>query len=62
MVAIREKAIGYINELPEESLVNVISYLRFLVEQKHPLEVTSKEELYRRIDEGLEDARQGREG
>jgi|GEM_PF-2860703 len=29
-------------------------------EPKHPLEVTSKEELYKRIDKGLEDVRQGR--
>jgi len=60
MVAIREKAIGYINEMPEERLAGVVSYLQFLVAQKHPLEITSKEELYREIDKGLDDIEHGR--
>ena len=60
MLAIRERAIGYLNEVPEEKLPGVIDYLRFVCEPKHPLEVTTREEFYRRIDEGLEDMRQGR--
>ncbi|MCL2362349.1 MAG: hypothetical protein FWC73_11130 [Defluviitaleaceae bacterium] len=60
MVAIRNKAIEYINELPEERLVSALNYLRFLGEQTHPLEITSKEVLYRKIDNGLEDVAHGR--
>ena len=51
MLAIREMAIEYLNEVPEEKLPGVIDYLRFVCEPKNPLEVTSKEELYKRIDE-----------
>ena len=58
--AIRKEAIEYINELPEEKLGNVITYLRNIGAKKNPVEVTTKEELYARLEEGLEDIRQGR--
>jgi hypothetical protein len=45
MVAIRNKKTEYINEIPEE---------------KHPLEISSMEELYNRMDEGLDDVANGR--
>jgi predicted transcriptional regulator len=60
MMTIRNEAIGYINELPEERLESAITYLRNLCEKKHPLEVSSAEELHAKIEEGLEDVRQGR--
>ena len=60
MLAVRERAVEYLNEVPEEKLPGVIDYLRFVCEPKNPAEVTTKEELYRRIDEGMEDMRQGR--
>ena len=60
MTAIRNEAIGYINELSEEKLMGAIDYLRNLCEKKHPFEITSKEDLYSKIDEGLEDVQQGR--
>jgi len=60
MLAVREKAIEYINEIPEERLVSALDYLRFLCEPKHPLGVQSKEELYSRIDEGLDDIQNGK--
>ena len=55
MTAIRNEAIGYINELPEEKLVSALEYLKRLCEKEHPLQVKSKEELYSRIDAGLDD-------
>jgi len=60
MFAARKIAMEYLNEVPEEKLPGVIDYLRFICEPKNPLELTSKEDLYRRIDEGLEDVQQGR--
>ena len=60
MLAVRERAVEYLNAVPEEKLPGVIDYLRFVCEPKNPAEVTTKEELYRRIDEGMEDMRQGR--
>jgi len=60
MLAVREKAIEYINEIPEDRLASALDYLRFLCEPKNPLEVSSLEELYNRIDEGLEDIQRGR--
>jgi len=58
--SMKSKAITYIHELPDETLPSALSYLRYLSEKKHPLEVTSIEEVYARIEEGLEDVRQGR--
>jgi hypothetical protein len=58
--AIRNEAIGYINELPDEKLRIVINYLRNIGAKKNPVEVTTKEELYARLEAGLEDIRHGR--
>ncbi|MCL1884141.1 MAG: hypothetical protein FWF81_10380 [Defluviitaleaceae bacterium] len=57
---IRNEAIGYINELPEDKLDVVVNYLRNIRAKKNPLEVTTKEELYRRLEEGLDDIENGR--
>ncbi|MCL2379024.1 MAG: hypothetical protein FWC77_07860 [Defluviitaleaceae bacterium] len=60
MLAAKEMAIGYINKMSEERVISALDYLRFLYEQRLPFEVTSKDELYSKIDEGLEDMQQGR--
>ena len=60
MTAIMNEAIGYLNQLPEAELINVTEYLKRLSEKKHSLEITSKEELYRKIDKGLDDIKNGR--
>jgi len=59
-MTIRNEAIGYINELPEDKLDIVINYLRNIRAKKNPVEVTTKEELYRRLEEGLDDIKNGR--
>lgn len=61
MIDIRSEIMGYINEIPEERLPSALDYLRFLCETKNPLEITSKKELYRKIDEGLDDLEHGRD-
>jgi predicted transcriptional regulator len=58
--AIRNEAIGYINELPEDKLDAVLHYLREIRTKKNPVEVSTKEELYRRLEEGLDDIANGR--
>ena len=60
MLAVKERAISYINEMPEEQVASALDYLRFLCEQRFPFEITNKDELYRKIGEGLEDMQQGR--
>jgi hypothetical protein len=45
VTAIKDSAIGYTKEMPEE---------------KHPLEISSTEELYRKLDKGLSDIENGR--
>jgi len=60
MTAIRDRAIGYINELPEEKLHSLIEIIHYLKEEKHPLEISSKEELYKKLDKGLSDIKNGR--
>ena len=60
MTAIRSKAIGYINELPEERLASALDYLQYLSEQKHPLQISGREELYRFVNEGLDDINNNR--
>jgi len=60
MTAIKNEAIGYINELPEEKLIAVINFLRNLQTAKHPLEISCKKELYKKLDKGLEDVENGR--
>jgi hypothetical protein len=60
MTAIRSEAIGYINDFPEEKLMGVIKFLRSVHATKHPLEITSKEELYRHLEEGMDDIKNGR--
>ena len=60
MTAIRNKAIEFIHEIPEERLASLLDYMQFLCEKKHPLEITSKEELYRHLDEGMDDIKNGR--
>jgi len=44
----------------EKQIASALDYLCFLCEKRFPFEVTSRNELYRKIDEGLEDMRQGR--
>ena len=60
MTAIINEAIGYLNQLPEAELINATEYLKRLTEKKHPLEITSKEELYKKIEAGLDDMKNGR--
>jgi len=60
MLAIKEKAIGYINEMPDERLASALDYLRFLCEHKLPYEVTTKAKFFNKIDEGLADMKHGR--
>lgn len=60
MTAIRDRAIGYINEMPEEKVHSLIEIIHYLAEEKHPLEISSMEELYKRLDEGLDDVANGR--
>ncbi|MCL1884952.1 MAG: hypothetical protein FWF81_14495 [Defluviitaleaceae bacterium] len=60
MTAVRNEAIGYINEMPEEKLTSALDFLRGLCEKKHPLEITSEEEFYNKLEEGLDDMRNGR--
>jgi hypothetical protein len=52
---IRTNLIEYVNELPEEKLPSLLDYVRFLCEKRNPAEVTTLEEVYQRIDEGLDD-------
>ncbi|MCL2603445.1 MAG: hypothetical protein FWD90_03090 [Defluviitaleaceae bacterium] len=59
MLAIKEKAIGYINEMPDERLASALDYLRFLCERKPPFEIIAKDEFYNKINEGMDDMRQG---
>jgi len=58
--AIRNEVISYINELPEEKLSSALDYVRFLREKKHSWEATCIEDVYRSIDEGLDDIENGR--
>jgi hypothetical protein len=60
MTAIKDRAIGYINEMPEEKVHSLIEIIHYLAEEKHPLEISSIEELYKRLDEGLDDVANGR--
>jgi len=60
MQAVKERAINYINEMPEEQVFSALDYLRFLSERRPSYEITTKEEFYKNIEEGLEDIRQGR--
>jgi len=60
MTAIRSEAIGYINDFSEEKMMGVIKFLRSVNAAKHPLEITSKEELYKRLEEGMDDIANGR--
>ena len=60
IATLREEAIGYINDLPEDKLVGLLDYMQFLCEKSHPFVVNSLEELYAAIDEGLEDLKHGR--
>jgi len=59
MLAVKEMAIRYINEMPEERLESALDYLQLLCEKEPPFAVNSKDDLYKKIDEGLEDMRQG---
>jgi len=59
MTAMKSEAIGYINELSEEKMISVLNFLRSIRMAKHPLEVSSKEELYRKLNEGLDDIENG---
>ena len=60
MTTIRSRAIEFIHEIPEEKLTSLLDYMQFLCEKKHPLEITSKEQLYRHLDEGMDDLKNGR--
>jgi len=60
MLATRERAVEYLYEIPEDKLPGVIDYLRFMCAPQNPVEVTTKEEFIRRIEEGLDDIQQGR--
>jgi hypothetical protein len=60
MTAIKDEAIGYINAMPEEKMISAISFLRKLQGAKHPLEITSKKELYKKLDKGMDDIKNGR--
>ena len=60
MTAIRSRAIEFIHEIPEEKLTSLLDYMQFLCEKRHPLEITSKEQLYRHLDEGMDDIKNGR--
>ncbi|MCL2665400.1 MAG: hypothetical protein FWE82_07295 [Defluviitaleaceae bacterium] len=59
MLAIKEKAISYINEMPDERLASALDYLRFLCERKPPFEITAKDEFSAKINEGIDDMQQG---
>lgn|GEM_PF-1005701 len=59
-MAIRNELTGYINELPEEKLSSVLDYVLFLREKKYSWEATSIEDVYRNIEEGLDDIKHGR--
>ncbi|MCL2198658.1 MAG: hypothetical protein FWB80_07025 [Defluviitaleaceae bacterium] len=58
--AIRNEVISYINELPEDKLSSALDYVRSLREKKHPWEATCIEDVYRSIEEGLDDLENGR--
>jgi len=58
--AIRTEVIGYINELSEDKLSSALDYVLFLREKKHPWEATCIEDVYRNIEEGLDDLKHGR--
>lgn len=60
MLAIRSEAIGYINEMSEEKLTSALEFLRGLCDKNHPLEITSKEELFKKLEVGLDDMKHGR--
>jgi len=54
MVAMRERAISYLQQLPDEKLNSAISYLQFLYEQKTPLDEYDYK-LARLADENMDD-------
>jgi predicted transcriptional regulator len=60
MIAMRELAMQELARVPEDRLQGVIESIRLACEPSPPYEVTTKEEFYRNIEEGLEDMRQGR--
>jgi len=60
MVAIRESAMRQLERLPEDKLQGVIDYMRFMCEPSPPYDVATEEEFHTRIEEGLEDMRQGK--
>ena len=53
MIAMRERAISYLQQLPDEKLNIAISYLQFLYEQKTPLDEYDYE-LARLADENMD--------
>jgi predicted transcriptional regulator len=59
MLAIKERAINYINEMPDERLASALDYLRFLCEREPTFEITTKDKFYAKINEGMDDMRQG---
>ncbi|MCL2050058.1 MAG: hypothetical protein FWG87_15160 [Defluviitaleaceae bacterium] len=60
MTAMRNEAIAYINKMPEEKIENAVNYLRLLHEKRNPAEASGIEEVYERIEAGLEDFKHGR--
>ncbi|MCL1884132.1 MAG: DUF2281 domain-containing protein [Defluviitaleaceae bacterium] len=60
ITVIRDEVIGYINELPEEKLSSLLDYARFLRKKNHSWEATCIEDVYRNIEEGLDDLKHGR--
>jgi len=60
MIVTREIAMRQLERVPENKLQGLFDYMRFVCEPSPPYEVTTKEEFYKNIEEGLEDMRQGR--
>ncbi|MCL1843027.1 MAG: hypothetical protein FWF79_04380 [Defluviitaleaceae bacterium] len=60
MTATRERVLQQLEYVPEDKLQSLFDYMRFVCEPSPPYEITTKEEFYRNIEEGLEDVRQGK--
>ncbi|MCL1884131.1 MAG: hypothetical protein FWF81_10325 [Defluviitaleaceae bacterium] len=60
ITAIKDEVIGYMNDLPEEKLSSLLDYARFLRKKNHSWEATCIEDVYRSIEEGLDDIKHGR--